>query len=132
MMVSHGRVTYTGVTAAIVCAGLLCRWPALGLPWWLAKYAGSTLWGGMVYAGLRAIDPRATVSAALAAAAVIATSVELFRLYHQPDLDAFRATLAGRLLLGRLFSLSGIAAYAAGIASVALADARITLSREDT
>jgi hypothetical protein len=84
----------------------------------------------MVYAGLRAINPRATVSATMAAAGAIAFGVECFRLYHQPSLDAFRATLAGRLLLGQFFSLWNIAAYAVGIACVALADRRIARARE--
>jgi len=44
--IENGRgAGYTASTAAIVCAGLLCRWPALGLPWSAAKYAGSGLWG---------------------------------------------------------------------------------------
>ncbi len=100
MIEIDGRPKYAGLTAAIVCAGLLCRWPALGLPWFVAKYAGSALWGAMVYAGLRTINPRATVLSALTAAITIAICVELFRLYHQPGLDAFRATPAGQLLLG--------------------------------
>lgn len=50
------------------------------------------------------------------AALLIAVAVELFRLWHTPDLDAFRLTAAGTLLLGRVFSPWNIAAYAAGIA----------------
>jgi hypothetical protein len=110
------------LTAAIVCAGLLFRWPALGLPWPVAKYVGSALWGGMVYAGLRTIEPRANVLGATIMAGTIAICVEFFRLYHQPALNAFRATLAGQLLLGRIFSLWNIVAYLAGIACFALID----------
>jgi hypothetical protein len=116
------RLKYAGLIAAIVCAGLLCRWPGLGLPWPVAKYAGSALWGAMVYTCLRAINPRATILSTLKAASAIAICVEFFRLYHQPELDSFRATLAGRLLLGRIFSLWNVVAYAIGIACIALTD----------
>lgn len=46
---------------------------------------------------------------------VIAVSVELFRLVHAPSLDAFRLTLPGALLLGRIFSPWDMLAYGAGI-----------------
>jgi hypothetical protein len=124
MIETNARLTYAGWTAAIVSTGLLCRWPALGLPWVVAKYAGSTLWGTMVYAGLRAINPRAKVSESVTAAIATAICVEFFRLYHQPALDSFRATLAGQLLLGRIFSLRNVVAYAIGIACFAFADER--------
>jgi hypothetical protein len=42
-------------------------------------------------------------------------SVELFKLYHTPALDAFRLTLPGKLLLGRVFSLWDLIAYAVGV-----------------
>jgi Protein of unknown function (DUF2809) len=47
--------------------------------------------------------------------ALIAVCVELFRLLHTPWLDAFRLTLAGALLLGRIFSLWDMLAYGVGI-----------------
>ena len=112
---------------AIVCAGLLCRSPALGLPWPAAKYSGSALWAAMIYASLRAINPRATIVGTLEAAIAIAICVEFFRLYHQPGLDSFRTTLAGQLLLGRIFSLWNVVAYAFGIACIALADGRVNI-----
>jgi hypothetical protein len=45
----------------------------------------------------------------------IAVGVELFRLVHEPWLDAFRLTMAGALLLGRVFSLWNMLAYGVGI-----------------
>jgi hypothetical protein len=36
---------------------------------------------------------------------VVATSVEIVKLYHSPGLDAFRVKLLGVLLLGRPFSV---------------------------
>jgi hypothetical protein len=108
---------------AIVCLGLQCRWPALGLPLPVAKYAGSGLWGAMVYTGVRATAPRNAVARSAAAWCVIAICVELFRLHRRPELDAFRATLAGKLLLGSHFSPWNVVAYVAGIVCAASLDA---------
>jgi hypothetical protein len=47
--------------------------------------------------------------------AVIAIGVELFRLVHFTWLDSFRLTLAGALLLGRIFSPWDMLAYGVGI-----------------
>jgi len=116
------RASYAGAFIAIVGLGLLCRSPALGLPWLVAKYAGSMLWGAMIYAGLRTIAPRACVSSSGATACAISVCVELSRLYRQPELDAFRVTLAGKLLLGSIFSPWNMVAYAAGVVIAALMD----------
>jgi hypothetical protein len=96
----------------------------------VAKYAGSTLWGAMVYAGLRTLHPRASILAALSVAATIALGVEFSRLYHQPGLDAFRSTMAGRLLLGNIFSVWNLVAYGAGIVGAALGEVAFGWRRE--
>jgi hypothetical protein len=84
----------------------------------------------MIYASLRTINPRTSILSTLEAAIAIAICVEFFRLYHQPKLDAFRTTLVGQLLLGRIFSLWNVVVYAAGIACIALADGRVRRIRE--
>ncbi len=116
------RLAYVTVSAAVIALGLLARWPGLGLPFWLSKYAGSTLWGAMVYLIVSAVFPLRgwTVRAAIAVA--IAASVEFSRLYHTPALDAFRLTLAGALLLGRIFSPWNIVAYVASIVAAILVE----------
>jgi hypothetical protein len=55
-------------------------------------------------------------------AASIAVCVELFRLAHAPWLDAFRLTLPGALLLGRIFSPWNMLAYGVGIVLAMLLD----------
>jgi Protein of unknown function (DUF2809) len=109
---------------SIVAAGLALRGvgPGLGLPASIVKYGGSVLWGTMVFF-LVAISA-ATLSRPMIASisAVIAVGVELFRLVHTPWLDAFRLTLAGALLLGRIFSLWDMLAYGVGIGFGALLD----------
>ena len=113
MTAARARLGYGLATAAIVALGLLVRTPALGLPWPVAKYLGSALWGAMVFTALRTISPRLAFAAGWAL--LIALGVEASRRLHTPALDAFRLTLAGRLMLGRLFSLWNVVAYAAGI-----------------
>jgi Protein of unknown function (DUF2809) len=110
---------------AIITAGLALRrfGFGVGLPASMVKYGGSILWATMVFvltsilagalasiAGLRLSRWRIALISA-----VIAVSVELFRLVHSTWLDAFRLTLAGALLLGRIFSLWDMVAYGAGI-----------------
>ena len=112
----------------ITISGLLLRrfGYSVDLPFVVVKYGGSLLWGSMVYfllafavGGLSArIRPAGIAIIAFA----IAICVELFRLYHTPWLDAFRLTTAGALLLGRIFSLWNIVAYAFGIAAACVLD----------
>jgi hypothetical protein len=106
-----------GLALAVIALGLLLRvdGPRLGLPAPLVKYGGSVLWGTMVLFLVAALRPRLSRQRVAAIAMVIAVIVELIRLVHTPSLDDFRLTLAGALLLGRIFSVWNIVAYAAGI-----------------
>jgi hypothetical protein len=70
----------------------------------------------MVFLLVGAVLPRLTRTQIAAVAAIIAIVVEFSRLLHMPWLDAFRLTTAGALLLGRIFSLWNLVAYATGIA----------------
>jgi hypothetical protein len=101
----------------IIVAGLTLRWFGLGLgiPAAIVKYGGSILWGAMVFFLVAVAIPRLLRPRIAAISAVIAVGVELFRLVHAPWLDTFRLTLAGALLLGRIFSAWDILAYGAGI-----------------
>ena len=101
----------------VIVSGLgLRRWGlGFGLPAFVVKYGGSVLWGTMVFflvalAASHLSRPRIAVIAV-----AIAIGVELFRLVHVPWLDAFRLTLPGALLLGRIFSVWNMLAYGAAI-----------------
>ena len=112
------------VLALVIAAGLAVRMlgPQAGLPFWFVKYAGSILWGAMVYLLVALAAGKKPRPVVVSAAFAIAVAVELFRLFHAPGLDAFRLTLAGALLLGRVFSVWNIAAYAVGILGAAILD----------
>lgn len=109
---------------AIIVLGLgLRRYGfGLGLPGLVVKYGGSILWAAMVFFLLALALPALSRVRIAAIAAVIAVAVELFRLVHAPWLDAFRLTLAGALLLGRIFSPWDILAYGVGILLAFLLD----------
>ncbi|HTB00179.1 MAG TPA: DUF2809 domain-containing protein [Bradyrhizobium sp.] len=106
-----------GLCLSIIVCGLALRrfGLGLGLPSFVVKYGGSILWGSMVFFLVAmAASNRSRPSIALISAA-IAVCVELFRLVHAPWLDTFRLTLAGALLLGRIFSVWDLVAYGVGI-----------------
>jgi len=108
----------------VITAGLPLRLfgIGLGIPAVVVKYGGSVLWATMLYLLVAAAlghRPRLVIAGTAMGIAVL---VELFRLYHAPWLDAFRLALPGALLLGRIFSLWNIAAYAAGVMAGALVD----------
>ena len=112
---------------SIIAAGLALRGLGLGLglPAFAVKYGGSILWGTMVFFLIAVAASNLSRPRIALIAAVIAVGVELFRLVHTPALDVFRLTLAGALLLGRIFSPWDIIAYGVGILLGALLDSLV-------
>lgn len=110
---------------ATIAAGLAVRLIHVGLPFALVKYGGSALWAAMIYWIVTALRPRCTLARAALASAAIAAATETFKLVSTPGLDAFRLTLAGRLLLGRVFAIEDFLAYGLGIAGALALDRSI-------
>jgi hypothetical protein len=102
---------------SIIFSGLALRGfgLGLGLPALVVKYGGSTLWGAMVFFLVAMAAAHQSRRGIALISALIAVAVELFRLVHAPWLDAFRLTLPGALLLGRIFSPWNMFAYGVGI-----------------
>ena len=107
---------------ATVAAGLAIRFAPLGLPSFVTKYGGSTLWALMIYWIVSTLLPTWRITAVASLTAVLTTAVEFAKLYHSPGLEAFRLTLPGILLLGRFFSVWDMLAYWSAIAAGALLD----------
>ena len=116
---------------AVIACGLSLRWYGfpLGLPAFVVKYGGSLLWATMVFLLAGVLLPLTTRSQLAAIAMVIAIVVEFSRLVHTPWLDAFRLTTAGALLLGRIFALWNVVAYAVGIAFAVWIDRLMEMRR---
>jgi hypothetical protein len=102
--------------------GLAVRLLPLHLPWFVYKYLGSTLWAIALYWFLAALLPKLRPIAVAILACLIATLLELTRLIPIAPIDAFRITFAGKILLGRYFSVKNIAAYILAIALIAALD----------
>lgn len=126
MKTSRSFVLSLALIAATVVAGLTIRFVPLGLPPSVVKYGGSMLWALMIYWLLSTLFRRRQVLLIALIAAVVATAVEFFKLYHSPAMDAFRLTVPGVLLLGRIFSAWDILAYWLAIAIGAGIDRWIT------
>lgn len=106
-----------GLALVVIACGLSLRiygFP-LGLPAFVVKYGGSLLWAAMVFLLIGVLLPRLSRTQIVAIATALAIVVEFSRLVHTPGLDAFRVTMAGALLLGRIFSLWNLVAYVVGI-----------------
>jgi hypothetical protein len=116
----------------VIACGLSLRWYGflLGLPAFVVKYGGSLLWATMVFLLAGVLLPRLSRVQIASVAAVIALVVEFSRLAHAPWLDSFRLTTAGALLLGRIFSLWNLVAYAIGISLGVWIDRLIEMRRQ--
>lgn len=117
------KLRLTGLLV-VVAMGLTLRLTGyeVGLPYVFVKYGGSVLWGMMVYWLVASILAKQSVGKLVVLACFFAAIVEFSRLFHTSQLDAFRLTLPGALLLGRIFSWFNILAYFAGIGMAALSE----------
>lgn len=110
------RLTHAIIMALVAATGLTSRsgaaaqWPAF-----LATYAGDTLWATMVFLTIGFIFPGAKSWRIALGALVISVAVECSQLVDAPQLNAWRDTVAGKLILGRDFLWSDLVCYAVGI-----------------
>jgi hypothetical protein len=118
------RLILAGCAAATIAAGLIWRFTIPGLPWFAWKYGGSALWATLVFFLIAFVAPRRDWRIILAAACLVSVGVEFSRLIDVGWLNAFRATLAGKLTLGAVFSLWNLPAYFVGAAAGAIVDIR--------
>lgn len=109
------RLVCLGWALVTMVCGLVVRMGPLGLPWGVAKYGGSALWAVMIYWVIACVVPGWRPIWVGSASSLVAVLVEFGKLYRSPGVDAFRLTLAGKLLLGRYFSGWDILAYLVGI-----------------
>ena len=121
---SRNRVLYALLAFAVIVCGLLWRSGLILLPQWLSNNGGDALWALMVFVGFGFLFPRSSTLLVALLALTFAWGVEFSQLYHAPWIDAIRATLPGRLVLGSTFNWPDLPAYAVGIALGAWAEWR--------
>jgi len=114
---NHRRLRAIAFGLATVALGLGIRFVHVGLPWVVMKYGGSMLWAVMIFWILSTLMPQWPLVRIALLSGTVATAVEVFKLYRSPEMDAFRLTIAGKLMLGRVFSGWDIAAYWIAIAA---------------
>ncbi len=122
---SRNGVLYAALAVAVVAAGLLWRSGLIPLPLWLSNYGGDALWALMVFVGFGFLLPRASTGMIALLALAFSWGIEFSQLYHAPWIDAIRATLPGRLVLGNTFNWADLVAYALGIAVGAVVERRL-------
>jgi hypothetical protein len=108
-----------------VALGLAVRFAPIGLPGHVVKYGGSMLWACEIYWVMSTLFRNTRIAWITVDAAALSAAIEFFKLYHAPRLDAFRLTIPGVLLLGRIFSWWDISAYWLALAAAALIDVAI-------
>jgi len=117
------RAQSIAILAIAIPTGIL--WRHLPLPFFAWKYGGSALWTVALYTFIAALAPRLRPGRVALLSLLLSALVELSRLVQQPTLEAFRRTIAGKLLLGRIFSLKDIAAYWIAVAALFFLDRRL-------
>lgn len=115
MPAPRSRVVYAVAFLLVIAAGLGSRVFGRHLPWFVATYAGDTLYATMVFVGLGIVAPRWSTARLAATALAISCAIEVSQLYHAPWIDAIRRTLPGALVLGHGFLWSDLACYVAGV-----------------
>ncbi len=120
--ISHRPLFCLVLLLITIPIGLAIRLVPIGLPWFFYKYLGSILWAMALYWFLAAVLPKLRPIAVGSLAMAIATVVEFSRLVPIAPIDAFRLTFAGKMLLGRYFSVKNIAAYILAIVIAATLD----------
>ncbi len=111
---TRSRSWLVGATILTVCAGLGSRKFGGHLPGFVAEYAGDALYATLIYVLAAFVGPRTKGTSLALLAFGFSALVEASQAVHVGVLDAVRATLPGRLVLGTTFVWSDFPCYAAG------------------
>ncbi len=112
---TRNRLHYALALAVVIPLGLGSRKFGASLPWFIAEYAGDTLWAMMMFLLVGFLAPRWTTGRIAAVALGIAYTVEISQLYRAPWVESIRHTLPGALVLGSGFLWSDFVCYTVGV-----------------
>lgn len=120
----RSRLLYALLALTVIAAGLLWRSGLIPLPQWLSNNGGDALWALMVFVAFGFLLPRTSTLRVALLTLIFAWCVEFSQLYHASWIDAVRATIPGKLVLGNTFYWPDLIAYAVGIAAGAWLERR--------
>lgn len=116
------RTNYLVLAVMTIAVGLIVHLRGAVLGPVLRDVAGDALWAVMITWWVSALAPSVRLAVRGAVAYTICLGVEVSQLYHAPTIDAVRATLPGRLVLGSGFDPRDLLAYAVGVIGAVLLD----------
>jgi hypothetical protein len=122
---TRDRRLYALLTLFTIILGLASRRFDAWLPVPLHKNAGDVLWAVMVYWLAAILFPNRSIRFLVALSALYAVAIECAKLLHFPWLAAFRATTAGHLIFGAVFSWADLLDYGIGILLAAALDYKL-------
>lgn len=108
------RMALVVAALAVIALGLITR-ADLPLPALIATYGGDTLYATLIVLLIALLWPQASRWRVGLLALGFCVAVEVSQVARAPWLDAIRATLPGRLILGAGFLWSDMACYAVGV-----------------
>ncbi len=118
-------LVYFSIAFAAIVAGIVLRFVPLNLPELMVRYGGSFLWAFMLYFLIAALLANLRPLTLALLAGFFESLVEFSRLYHTPGFDAFKLSLAGALLLGRVFNPWHLLVYWVAVLLAALLDGKV-------
>lgn len=131
LRVNRRRALYIVLALMTIAAGLLVHLKAPVLGPFVRDATGDALWAAMITWWAGTLAPAARPASRGAAAYAFCVAIELSQLYHAPAIDAVRATLLGRLVLGSDFDPRDLAAYAVGVAGAVVLDVMLVVRARD-
>ncbi|MCW3053291.1 MAG: putative rane protein [Chthonomonadales bacterium] len=119
---TRSRLLCAFLTLITIVVGLASRRFDSWLPFPLHKNTGDVLWAVMVFWIAALLFPSRSTTSLTVISALYAVGIECSKLLHFPGLVAFRATTAGHLIFGAVFSWADLLDYAIGILLAAAFD----------
>jgi hypothetical protein len=107
------RLRMVGSVIALIPLGYFIRFHGLG-PEWLNDFLGSVMYEMFWISLFLGIWPKVQPLKVAVTVCLATCSLEFLQLWHPPVLQALRAHLLGRLILGTTFSWADFLAYFAG------------------
>lgn len=119
------RPRYALLILATLLIGLASRRLDRFLPWPLHKNTGDVLWATMVFFLFALLWPRLSTLRLILTTLLFSVCIELAKLLKWPWLVHLRATTAGHLVFGSVFSWSNLICYLIGSLLGSFIDAKV-------